>query len=221
MTQISQARCLELIEAIATEIFFPGHHPNYQNWLAAFAVKNDILGLTGQQQAILVVAMQTWLWQSENHQRFPSYERFPEEGMRYGTNSVYFAMMQLLRQKLPFSGEDIKTLCVQFCTADYVYSFSWPPELPQAIERYLQENPLTEDLQHYRVLIRVIASMPLQSERYCNLKPERWPLLSLGRRGPILPCERLRLYQRQNMRLGYNWCWPAQLLPVANLLQSG
>jgi hypothetical protein len=149
MTQISQARCLELIEAIATEIFFPGHHPNYQNWLAAFAVKNDILGLTGQQQAILVVAMQTWLWQSENHQRFPSYERFPEEGMRYGTNSVYFAMMQLLRQKLPFSGEDIKTLCVQFCTADYVYSFSWPPELPQAIERYLQENPLTEDLQHY------------------------------------------------------------------------
>jgi hypothetical protein len=61
MAQISQERCLELIEVIATEEFPVHHHPDYQNLLAAFSVGRDILSLTGEQQATLVVAMQAWL----------------------------------------------------------------------------------------------------------------------------------------------------------------
>jgi hypothetical protein len=149
MVQISQERCLELIEAIATEEFPVHRQPDYQNWLATFAVGRDILSLTGEQQATLGVAMQTWLWQSENHQRFPNYELSHEKRMHFGAIAIYWAMMQLLRQRLPFSGEDIKTLCVQFCKADDVYSFRLAPELLQAIERYFQTNPLTSEVQYY------------------------------------------------------------------------
>ncbi len=144
MAQISQERCLELIEAIATEI---GSADQYRYQLTASTIGAEILELSLQEQATLVIVMLDWCEQPSNQQRWRP--EWCPNGSPFGFFGVLIAAFQLMNRQLPFEAEQIMALLSHFLAMGETYWSSGIAPLTRIVELYLRHHPLTPGLRRY------------------------------------------------------------------------
>lgn len=139
MTAISDAKCLELIEAIIDERWL---FPCAYN-LKISEIGAEILELDRLAQATLVMVIKRWL--TDPQRRIPSVEANINEWSWPGA-AVNAAMVQLLsNQKLPFSEDEVIEL-IDMVNPGAAY-LDWPgSHILKIAQNYLDDHELTPEL---------------------------------------------------------------------------
>jgi Domain of unknown function (DUF4132) len=141
MAAISDAKCLEFIEAIATE-----KHRAFDYDPSESKISSEILNLDQAHQASMVIEMKRWYAKSENHFRYhPMYSFRPGCNVG-GCRSVLHVITYLLKRPLPFSEEQTIEL-LGVLDGEFDYSLWSMSQLCKVVENYLKSNAMTPDLQ--------------------------------------------------------------------------
>jgi hypothetical protein len=143
MAAISEAKCLELIEAIAKEplLISQREYSLNQSHIGA-----DVLELDRQSQAALVMAMKRW--NSSLSNKIRCFREYSDDGNSYvgGFRSVSSAMLELLKRKLPFTQYDVIELLEIVDGQQDARCWSGA-QLFKITSDYLKENQMTPELQ--------------------------------------------------------------------------
>lgn len=171
MAGITQERCLELIEAIATEVL-SSSQPSYYFFefkLTNSEVGSELLKLNRRDQAILTVAMLEWCRDPKHLQQYP--QLYEPKTIRLGFYGVLSAMLQLMNRQLPYEYEEIVGF-IGYLTLDDLEGWNWQHRrdslgrLVKIIENYLKSNEaIPQLLEQVQVAIAYI-----QKNSWCDRK---------------------------------------------------